>query len=157
MSTPSLSPIPAGVVIVDPAGAITDFFRLRWEELIARFQTSPTVATVQKLTQTAAIVTVAAFTTRAAGNYRITVALQKTIADGVLSSLTTTISWTSRGIAMTHAFAALTTDALGANDSEPWSFWADANSDISYAIAYASNTPAKMTFHADVTVESVGT
>lgn len=157
MSTPSLSPIPAGVVVVDKEGAINDFMRLRWQELIDRFQTSPTVATVQKLAQAAAIVTVAAFTTKAAGNYRITVALQKTIADGVSSSLTTTVSWTSRGIAMSHAFAALTTDALGANDSEPWGFWADANSDISYAVAYASNTPAKMTYNADVTVESVGT
>jgi hypothetical protein len=150
-----LTPIPAGVPIVDRVGAITDFMRLRWQELINNFQLSPTVAALQHVAQTAAIITATAYTTLAAGNYRITVTLQETVADGVASSLTVTVGFTRAGIPMTHTFAALTTDAIGANDSSAWSFYADATTNITYAIAYSSNTPNKLTYNADVTVEKL--
>lgn len=148
-----LGEIPLGTAVVNKDGTISLFFRQLWAQLIDLVAHVQTVAAIEVLGATAAVVTVAAYTVLNAGNYRITVALQKTIADGAGSSLTVTVGWTSRGIPMTHTFAALATDTVGANDSEPWSMNADASSDITYAIAYTSTTPAKMTFNRWITVE----
>lgn len=150
-----LTGIPLGVEIVDKEGTPTLFFRLLWDKLIALVAQVQTVAAVELLGKTAAIVTVAAFTVINTGNYRISIATQKTVADGVASSLTVTVSWTSRGIPMSHTFAALATDTIGANDSVTWLLNADANSDVTYAIAYASTTPAKMVYNANVLVEKL--
>lgn len=150
-----LGEIPLGTEVVETDRTITLFFRQLWAQLITMVAKLPTVANLEKTGQTAAIATATAYTVQSAGVYRIAVSLQKTIADGISSSLTVTVGWTSRGIAMTHAFAALTTDAAGANDTDLWQFSADANSDITYAIAYASNTPAKMTYNANVVVEQL--
>ncbi len=149
----SLAPIPLGAQIVDRAGSITDFFRLRWQSLIDGFQLSATVADVQKLAQTAAIVTTAAFTTKAAAAYRISYYLRKTVADGVASSATVTLGWTETGVALTLVGSALATDTVLAVQSGSAVVWADAASDLTYAVAYTSNTPAKMTYRLDVTVE----
>lgn len=151
----TLSPIPSGTVIVDRGGAITDFFRLRWEELRAAFGSTPAAGSIQKLAQNAALVTTAVFTTRVAGLYRISYYLRKTTADGVSSALTFTFGWTETGFAQTEAQAALTTDAVTAEQSGSKVVWADANTDLTAAIAYASNTPGQMVYRADVAVESL--
>lgn len=151
----TLSPIPTGMLIVDDNGAITLFFRLAWQTLIDSFTTSPTAATVQKLSQTAALPTAAAFTTRATGLYRVSWYLRKTVADGVSSSLTLTLGWTESGLAVTEAEAALTTDTITAQQSGSKVVWADGATDLTYQVAYASNTPAKMNYRLDVSVESL--
>lgn len=148
-----LGEIPLNVEVVEQDRTITLFFRLLWAQLIDLTTKAATVASIEKLGQTAAIATAAAFTVLNAGVYRVVVSLQKTVADGVSSSLTVTVAWTSRGVPMSHTFAALTTDAAGANDTSLWQVSADANSDITWAVAYASNTPARMTYNANVTVE----
>lgn len=149
----SLGPIPLATEIVDKTGAITSYFRLRWEELRTSFTTTPSIAALSIAARTSAVATSAAYTVLATATYRITVSTLKTIADGVNSSLTVTVGFTSGGVPCTHTFAALTTDTLGANDSVTWTFSADAASDVTYAIAYSSNTPAKMQYVGTVTVE----
>src|SRR3990167_10390286 len=148
----SLSPIPSDQEITEKGGPITTFFRLRWQELIDGFTESPTVALVDTGVLDAALATTTAQTVIGAGMYRIGLYLQKITADGVSSSLTLTVGWTSRGAALTHSFAALTTDAIGANDSSIWEMYVDANSDITYEVAYASNTPGNMTYRGNGSV-----
>lgn len=149
----SLAPIPAGVVIVDREGTITDFFRLQWQQLINGFQQSPSVASVLAVDQTAAIATTAAFTTRTTGTYRVTYYLRKTVADGVSSSLTFTWGWTEDGVPLTSSAAALTLDTTAASQSGSLVVEADAATDLTYAVSYASNTPARMTYRIRVTTE----
>lgn len=149
----SLAPIPAGVAIVDETGAITDFYRLLWQSLINGFINSATIAAVSLSDRTTAKATTAAYTTVNAGVYRVSFAMHKTIADGVSSSLTMTIGWLRNGIALSQAFAALTTDTTAAQQNGSVLVYADANTDITYAISYASNTPNLMTYEANVVTE----
>lgn len=153
----TLPPIPLGVPIVvkDPVfGAITEFYRLQWQNLIDGNTLTPNVALASLLTpQTAAIPTTSAFVTATGGLYRVAYYLRKTVADGVSSSLQMTVGFVDHGGALTEVFPALTTDTASAHQSGSVLIWADATSTISYAIAYASNTPAKMTYNAYVTVE----
>lgn len=149
----SLSPIPPGVAITDGKGIITIFFRLAWQLLVDGFQISPTIAAVDLTGQTAGIATTNVYTTISGASYRFSYALAKTLADGVNSSLQVTLGWTENGVAKTKVFAALTTDTTTAVDGQVWPFHADANSIVTYAIAYASNTPAKMTYDGHLVLE----
>lgn len=151
----SLAPIPEGTQIVDKNGAITTFFRLRWESLINGFQFTPTVAVVQLTGQHATIVTTAAFTTLTAGRYRISYYLRKTAADGVSSSLTVTLGWTESGIALSESGAALATDTTAAQQSGEKVVDVDAAVDITYAVLYASNTPNQMVYRLTINVEQL--
>lgn len=151
----SLGPIPTGVQIVDKAGAINDFFRLRWQQLIDAFTSTPATGALQKLALTAALVTTAIYTTKSAGVYRISYYMRKTAADGVSSSLTFTFGWSESGIAQTESETALTTDAVTAQQSGSKVVWADAVTDLTAAIAYASNTPGAMSYRVDAVVEQL--
>lgn len=155
-----LSPIPDGVVIVDKSGAINEFFRLRWQELIDGFRATPTVAVLQYgpptgAVQTGALATTTLFTTTVAGYYRVTAYLRKTSADGVASTLSFTWGWTDSGFPLTEtqAPAALAVDAIGAQASVSKTFWADANVSLTIAVPYTSNTPGNMKWRGDVTCE----
>ena len=149
----ALGPIPSDQEITEKGGPITTYFRLRWQELIDSFTQVPTLSGIDTGVLSAALATTIAQTVIAAGNYRIGVYLQKITADGVSSSLTLTVGWTSRGVPLTKAFSALTTDTVGANDSSIWEMYVDGSSDITYEIAYASNTPGTMTYRANGAVE----
>lgn len=151
----TLEPIPEGVQIVDKSGAITTFFRLRWEALIQGFLFTPTVAAVENDTPTvaASVPTTIAYTTLSAGRYRVSYYMRKTVPDGVNSSLTMTIGWTEGGQAQTKSAAALTTDTVLAEQDNTAFLRVDGNTDITFAIAYASNTPGLMKYVYDVSVE----
>lgn len=152
----SLAPIPSGVQIVDKAGAITDFFRLRWQQLIDGFQASPLAGSTQKLNQSAALGTTAIYTTKAAGLYRISYYLRKTVIDGVSSSLTPTIGWIESGIGLTEAQPAIANDSVTTGQgSGSQTKWVDQQTDITIAIAYASNTPGTMKWRLDAAVEQL--
>ncbi len=156
MSTRTLQPIPEGTPIATKEGTITLFFRLAWQALIDSFVFTPTVSQIANLAKTAAIATAAVYTTRSSGLYRISYYLRKTVADGVSSSLQVTFGWTDRdGTALTQLDTALTTDTVSAHQSGSIIVYARANTDLTYAVAYASNTPQKMTFNADVMVEAM--
>lgn len=151
----SLAPIPAGVAIVDKEGTILDFFRLRWQELVDGFQASPLANSIGLTGLFAALPATSVYLTKAAGLCRISYYIHKTVADGVNSSLTVTLGWTEGGVPMTHAFAALTLDTTGANQFGEWTVPADAATDLTIQIAYASNTPAKMRYLVDAWVETL--
>lgn len=155
----TLAPIPAGVAITLDAqnltGVITDFFRLRWQSLIDNFQTTPDVATQSWTGQVAALATTTLYTTKTAGYYRVSYYLDKTVADGVSSSLQVTVGWTEGGSARTSVFGALTTDSIGANQSGSVMVPCDGASALTIAVAYASNTPNKMTYRADAITEQM--
>lgn len=150
----SLPPLTNSVPIVDAQGAPNLFLLLRWQDLINSFTATPTLSNDEVASAlTAALATTTLFTTLVSGRYRVTVYLEKTVADGVSSSLTPTIGWTRAGSPLTNVGAALTTDAIGANASYTHTFDADASAAITLAVAYASNTPATMTWSGWATVE----
>lgn len=149
----NLQPIPAGVAITERDGTISTFFRLAWQSLINNFQFVPTLANIVKTFQTAAILSVAAFTTLDTGVYRISYYMEKTVADGVNSSLTMTLGWVNNNKAFTQPFAALVLDTTLAFQQNSITVRAQGNSDLTFAIAYGSATPNKMQYDAYVTVE----
>lgn len=151
----SLAPIPQEMQIVDEGGAITEFFRLRWQQLIDAFTLTPSAATVFTTAQTAAIGTSSAFVTRQDALYRVSYYLRKTQADGVSSSLTFTWGWIDGGVALTESAAALTLDSVIAEQSGSKVVMADASSGLTYAVAYASNTPGQMAYSLSVSVEQL--
>ncbi len=153
MATSVLSPIPAQTEITDARGRITEFFRLRWEELRATFRLVPTVATVTFTNQSASIPTTSAFTTLSAGTYRLTYYIRKTANDGVASSLTMTMGWVD-STGLTNTFAALVLDTTSAFQTGTITVEADSVTDLTYAVLYAS-TGGNMRFKGIVTVEQL--
>lgn len=152
----ALAPIPAGVAIVDRDFAITEFMRLRWQQLIDAFQVSPTRYNQQiAVGKTAALATTLLYTTVTSGMYRVVVYTEKTVAAGVTSSLTVTSGWTRGASPLVNTGAALATDAIGANASYVHEFQADAASPINVSIAYASNPATTMVYSAWATVEQL--
>ena len=142
----ALPPLPQGLPIVDEAGSPTLFYLLRWQDLINSFTLTPTKATIPAADTvlTDALATTTILTTTQSGNYEVGYYIRKTVADGVSSSLTVTIGWTENGQALTRVFAALATDAVTANQSDVIQILVDAATNITIAVAYASNTPNAM-------------
>lgn len=92
----------------------------------------------------------------AGGLYEVRTYQQITTVDGVSSSLQVTIGWTYNGVIQSETFTALTGDTLTTKLTGPSKvFRADAATPITYAIAYASNTPAKMKYTADLLLSRV--
>lgn len=152
----SLAPIPLKQPIVDRQGQITEYFRLRWQQLIDAFTTSPTVSPSTLLTgQTASIVTSTAFTTTFQGLYRVSYYLRKTLPDGAGSSLTMTLGWIDEGTALTQAFTALALDSVLAQQSGSIFVYVDNGTDITFDVAYTSTTPAAMIYSVGVSVERI--
>lgn len=141
----SIAPIPAKTGITQSGGPITEFFRLRWEEIRTALGLVPTVANPgASAVQTAALVTTALYTIPAGngGQYDVGWSVQRTQIDGAASTLQATIGWTQSGIAKTHVGRLMNTDSLAADPTDtPIQVSADAASDITIAIAYTSTTP----------------
>jgi hypothetical protein len=150
-----LSPIPSATRIVDSVGAITTFFRLRWQELVDRAGLSATVASFSALTKTAAYPATNIYTTTTAAMHRVSYGLLRTVDDTVASSLTVTIAWTQNGVARSHAFDALTELVAVNTQSQSFPFYADANTPVTIAVAYASTTPNKATYDLRGSVEQL--
>lgn len=142
----SLQPLPSATAIVAEDRSPTDFFRLAWQAIRDSMVRTPTEARISDSGQSAALATTTIRTTTLQADYEVGYYIQKTTADGVSSSLTVTLGWTANGVAQTRAFAALTTDTTGANQSAVIPILADALTDITIAIAYASNTPGTMRY-----------
>ena len=142
----NLAPLPEGAEIVDGDRSPTAFFRLLWQMIRDSMVRTPTEARISGSGQTAALATTTIRTTTLQADYEVGYYIRKTTADGVSSSLTVTLGWTENGVAQTRAFAALATDTTGANQSAVIPILADAATDITIAIAYASNTPGTMVY-----------
>jgi hypothetical protein len=89
------------------------------------------------------------------GFYRLSVYQQILTADGVSSSLTTTLGWTNHGVAQTKALPAMTGNTTATNDGLVFPVHVDNASPITYATAYVSNTPGSMTYELTVSIEAV--
>ena len=142
----SLPPLPSGVAIVAPDASPTAFFRLLWQVLRDAMTRTPTEARLSGSGQTATLATTTIRTTTIQADYEAGYYIRKTTADGVSSSLTVTLGWTENSVAQTRAFAALTTDTTAANQSAVIPILADAATNITIAILYASNTPGQMVY-----------
>lgn len=156
-----ISQIPGDTQIVVPSrGSINTFFRLRWEEVRSALGFTPDVANIAPPNPVvtgvnAAINTTTAYTVLSGGPYRINYYMRKTIADGVSSSLTVTLGWTDHGLPVTETETALTVDATSAQQSLTKLVYADAASAITYAVAYASNTPGAMKYNVSIVIEQM--
>jgi hypothetical protein len=132
---PIRMPIAAGVAPIDPVWE-------RWfSALVVAVNRLPVqVGSVPLASSTAAIPTtaIALPSPLGDGRYRVTYYLTETVAASMSSSATVTIGWTDGGVAQTHTFAALTTNTVGANQSNSLILHADAASTITYGVAYAS-------------------
>lgn len=153
----TLSLIPANVPIVDidgpSPGSITLFFRQWIQKLIDNTPNNSLITTPLLLTnQNAAIVTTNAYAVLVDGLYEISYYIRKTTADGVSSSLTVTLGWTESGVPLTETQAAIAADATTAEQSVSKLVHVDANTALTFAIAYASNTPGQMKYRVDVCV-----
>lgn len=148
----SLDPIPLGAPITDGNGIVVLFFRLLWQALIDLSLLTPTVANTNgDATYTgrnSALPTTTIYTTTSGGAYRVGYYVEKTVADGVNSSATVTIGWTHNGKALTQTFAALVLDTTLAFQTGSLDLLVDANTSLTIAIAYASNTPGAMHYDA---------
>src|SRR5262245_1405426 len=87
------------------------------------------------------------------GPYRLTGILQVTAVDGVSSSVGLVFGWTN-GVSLTKTFTPLTGDTLTTTDSFTVTV-PTTSSVLTYATSYASNTPNKMKYLLEITVESI--
>jgi hypothetical protein len=131
---------------------------LNWVQqgVIEILQQAPLVKAVVALTNQHASIgatPLALGTKLAAGLYRVAYVARVTTVDGVSSSLTVTLGWTSGGQALTLVGAAMTGDALTTVQTGSATVEVDANSSITYATTYASNTPDKMRYSLTVAAE----
>lgn len=153
---PSTTIIPLETPITQKQGVITLFFRQAYEQLrqaVLYVSTLGNGYTASGLT--AALSSAALQTTTVGGLYRVTYYMRKTVADGVSSSLTFTWHWTENGVPLSDSDAALTTDTTGAVKSGTRLFYCDSSVGITFDVAYASNTQAKMTYEIWVRIEQV--
>lgn len=151
-----VDPIPLGAPITEKDNTASLLFRYRWQQVIDGATITPTLAATQLLTQNAAIATTAVYTTLNAGRYRISYYIRKTQVDGVSSSLTVTLGWTESGVPLTETFAAIAADSVTTGKQEgSIVIYADSATDLTFAVAYASNTPGQMKYRIDVVAEQL--
>lgn len=151
----ALAPIPLRTPIVDQQGRINIFFRERWQELLGLTAVVPAVGLVSFSNQSAALATKVIATTKQTGIYRVTFTARRTVVDGVASTLQFTWHWTDGGSPFSQAGTLDNTDTTGHLYSETKAFPADQNSDLTFDMAYTSNTPAAMKYKLAVFAELV--
>lgn len=105
--------------------------------------------------QSAAIPTTVLFTVTQSACYRLSWYLRVVVADGVSSSAQVTVTWREGSHTSTKTFPALTGDTTSTYDAAVWPFYADSGTQVTFAIAYASNTPAKMHYRRAVALEQL--
>lgn len=154
--------IPLGIPIVTldgkSPGEITLFMRQWVDQLInGAAGASLIVDPVSATGQNAAIPTTNAYAAALGGLYRVSYYVRKTTPDGFSSNLAFTYGWTEGGLPLTESIAAggLATDSTSAEQSGTKVMRIDDASALTFAIAYASNTPGLMHFRYDVTVEKL--
>lgn len=149
----SIAPIPLKTQIVDKMGAITEFFRLRWEELRTQISAVSCKAIVTLTGQHATIATSLLLTTTIGGLYRVTFAARRTTPDGVASTLTFVWRWVDGGTPFSKTATVNNTDTTGDLYSVSQAFPADVNTAITFDVTYTSNTPGAMVFKISVAAE----
>lgn len=158
MSAP-LDLVPYKSAVVDDnnilSGDWTRWWSGFWNRVKSAVQLVGTPVTQTSPFLNAAVTTKVLLTVTQGGTYRISTYLRIVVADGVSSSAQITLTWRENLQTCTKTFAAVTGDTVTTVDSQSWTVHADSGTQISYAIAYASNTPNKMHFRADLPTEFV--
>lgn len=151
----SIAPIPLRTVIVDKAGAITDFFRLRWEELRTAGGQVPALGIYSASNQNASLASALLLTVTLPGLYRVTFTARRTAVDGLASSMAFTWHWTDGGAPLSAAATVNNTDTTGSLYSETREFPVDINTPLTFDLTYTSNTPGAMKYKISVTAELI--
>ena len=151
----NLPPIPQWAPVSDQQGMITLFFRQLWQILIDGWNVVPATATSITAGLTAATAATTVLSPTQTGFVRVSYYLRKTVADGTSSSLTFTWGWTQGGEAFSASASALTTDTNTAEQDGSRTIYADSGTAVTFSVAYASNTPGKMTYSIDVAAEQL--
>lgn len=88
-----------------------------------------------------------------AGLYRVSYSLRVVTPASLSSALTASIAWTANGVAQSLSGAALTGNATTTEQNTVWTIAVDANTDVTYAVAYTSvGTPLSYSFTASLEV-----
>lgn len=154
MSAP-LESLPFRSAVIDKARILTGDWIRTLQVYTARIITAVQFVgkTVALTDQGAAIGSTVVATITQSGFYRLSWYARVTVADGVSSSLQLTVTWREGSHTSTKTFAALTGDTTSTYDGAVWPFHAESGTQVTYAAAYASNTPAKMRYRLDVGTE----
>lgn len=150
-----IGPIPLETAIVDKLGAIGEFFRLRWEEVRSAAGRVAAAAIVTKAAQTAALATQLLYTVPIGGVFRVTYVARRTVVDGVASTFQFTWHWTIGGTPFSDTDTLDNTDTTGHIRSASRIFSVDANTNLTFDMAYTSNTPGLMAYTVIVVVEAI--
>lgn len=150
-----LAPIPLKTSIVDKLGAINIFFRQRWEELRSVTAIVAAKAIYSASDQNAAIATQLVYTITAGGYFEVTFSARRTTVDGVASTLTFTWHWTDGGTPFSKAAPINSTDTTGDLYTGTATFPADVNTNVTFDMAYTSNTPGAMRYKVAVAVKQL--
>jgi hypothetical protein len=89
------------------------------------------------------------------GVYRLSYFAHITTVDGVSSSLTITLDWTTGGIPLAFSGAAIASDSTSAFQTDSLLIKADGLAPVRYATTYASNTPNAMHYELVVILEAI--
>ena len=156
MSAP-IDPPPWLSTVVEPSRVMTGDWT-RWMSVFwlrVRSAAALVGTAVSLSNQSATIATKTAHTVVQTGLYRVSTYLRVTVADGVASSTTLTLTWREGSQTVTKAFPVVNGDTVTTVESQSLLVGADSGTVITYAIAYTSTTPAKMRYRFSLTVEQV--
>lgn len=157
-------PLPYGSKMIETGkdrygliATITQVWGNAFRELQKRlFATAKVVAQVLLDHQQASIVTANLLLTNLAGGaYRVQYHTKIQVVDGVASSVTVTIGWTQDGNACAFSGAVLNGNTANTQQQRTFPIVIDANTDITYAVAYVSNTPGQMKYMFFVSAEAM--
>ena len=153
----SFDPPPWLSTVVDPSRILSGDWT-RWVGLLwLRVRAGAVLvgSAVNLTNQSTSKSTTTAFTTVQTGLYRISTYLRVTVADGVASSTTLTLTWREGSQTVTKAFTVVNGDTVTTFETQSVLVGADSGTVITYAVAYTSTTPAKMRYRFSLTVEQV--
>lgn len=149
----TLSPILLRTAITDQGGLITEFFRLRWEQLRTLVSAVASVAQLDVAARSSALGSTLVYTATAAGWYRFSLYTEITRAATTSSSVQVTVTWTHNAKAMTHTFTAFTDNDTSRADLQEGMLRVDAATNISVSAAYASVGGTSMQYALSASVE----
>lgn len=145
-----------GALVSSQTGRITQTFdqwmTAFWVRVNATYQVLGTVAGFGSSAQPATAFNVAALT---AGVYRVSYAVQVTQAASVSSSISLTVRWTSRGVAMSSTTGALTGNTTTTETSGAWVLYVDAGTDVTWETGYASVGAPVMQYRTYLSLEQL--
>lgn len=151
------SPPPVRDKTLDQGGMFTVPWLQWWSRVPDTLESIPNIINTVSLTAQNASLSATDFSgiVLPEGLYRASYYARITTADGVSSSLTVVLAWTDGGVAMTLTGAAITGNTTASYQTSSIILHADADTDITYATTYASNTPGTMKYRLDLSLEKI--